>query len=78
MVFEKKPIAEGIVADVLDDAAAVGIRTGLLKLGGSERGIAGKQKRGDGGAPGQVDQLLVSEERVGTGGRGESKAGKRR
>ena len=33
-------LAEGIVAEVLDDASAIGVGVGLAKLGGSEVGVS--------------------------------------
>ena len=65
-------VAEGVVADVLDDAAAVGVGTGVLDLSGSESGVAAEEQRDDGGLPGEVDELLVGEQGVGTSGWGGS------
>ncbi len=58
-------VAEGIVAEVLNGAAAVGVAVGLLELGFSECGEALEQKRTDRLLPGEVDQLLMSLDRVG-------------
>jgi hypothetical protein len=67
-------VAKGVVADVLDDAAAVGVGAGVFDLGGGEVGVAALEERDDGGVPGEVDELLVGEERVGVGGAVEGKA----
>ena len=58
-------IAEGVVADVLDDAAAVGIGARVIELGRSEIGIAAEQQGNDGVFPGEIDELFVGEQRVG-------------
>ena len=55
-------VAEGVVADVLNDAAAVGVGAGVLKLRGSEGGVTAEEQRDDGVFPGEVDELLVGEE----------------
>jgi len=72
-------VAEGIVADVLDDAAAIGEGAGVLELGGGEGGVAAEQKRDDGALPGEIDELLVGEQGIGAGGalrgEGEQKQG---
>ena len=60
--------AQGIVAEVLDDASAVGIGAGLAELGGSEIGVALEQQRLDGVGPSEVDELLVGEDGVGVDG----------
>jgi hypothetical protein len=49
------------------DAAAVGVGAGVLDLGGSEVRIAALEQRDDGAFPGEIDELLVGEERVGVG-----------
>ena len=64
----KELVAEGVVADVLDDAAAVGVGTGVLDLLGREVRVAALEKGNDGAIPGEIDELLVGEERVGVGG----------
>ena len=65
MRLEKVKIAEGVVADVLNDAAAVGVGAGLVELGRGQAGIAGEQQGNDGVMPGEVDELLVGEQRIG-------------
>ena len=63
----KKLIAKRVVADVLDDAAAVGIGAGMLQLLGSQGWIAAQQQGNDAIFPGQIDQLFVGQNRVGSG-----------
>ena len=63
----EEPVAEGVVTDVLDDAAAVSVRTRVLELRGREGGITAEQKGNDGALPGEVDQLLMGEQGVGRG-----------
>jgi len=58
-------IAEWVIADVLNNAAAIGIGSGLFKIGGGEVGITAEEKGNDGIVPGKVDELLVREEGVG-------------
>jgi hypothetical protein len=57
-------IAEGVVAEVLDGAAAVGVGVCFLKLGLGEGREATEQKRADGLLPGKVDEFLVRLDRV--------------
>ena len=57
-------VAEGVVADVLDDAAAVRVGAGVLDFRGCERGVAAEQERDDGASPGEVDELLMGEHGV--------------
>jgi hypothetical protein len=45
-------VAEGVVAEVLDGAAAVGVAMGLLKLGVGEAGVLLEEKGADGLPPG--------------------------
>src|SRR5580704_6607148 len=58
-------VTEGVVAHVLNDTAAVRIGASAVELRGCETGIAAEQKRNDRILPGQVDELLMSEKRVG-------------
>jgi len=58
-------VAEGIVAKVLDGAATIGVRVGLLKLSLGKSRILLEQNRADGLLPGKVDQLLVGLDGVG-------------
>ena len=60
--------AEGVVADVLDDGAAVGVGVGFLDLVRRDGGIATAEQGDDVGLPGEVDDLLVREDRVGMSG----------
>ena len=60
----KEWIAEGVIADVLNDAAAVGVGASMLDLSGSERGVAREKQRDDGTLPGEVDELLMGEQRI--------------
>jgi hypothetical protein len=64
-------VAEGVVAEVLDGAAAVGVGVGLLELGLGESGEVLEQDGADGLLPGEVDELLVGLDGVGdaAGGR---------
>jgi hypothetical protein len=57
-------VAEGVVAEVLDGAAAVGVGVGFLKLGLGESREAMEQERADGLLPGEVDEFLVRLDRV--------------
>jgi hypothetical protein len=52
-------VAEGVVAEVLDGAASVGVGVSLLELGFGESGEAFEQERANRRLPGKVDQLLV-------------------
>ena len=62
-------VAEGVVAEVLNGAAAVGVGVGLLELGFGEGGVLFEKDGADGLLPGEVDQLLVGLDGVGDGGR---------
>ena len=57
-------VAEWVIADVLDDATAVGVGAGLFELGSSQGRIAAEQQRDDRVSPGEVDELLVSQQRI--------------
>ena len=59
-------IAEGVVADVLNDASAVGIGTGVFDFRGGERGVAREKQRDDGALPGEVNELLMGQQRIGS------------
>jgi hypothetical protein len=61
-------VAERVVADVLNDAATIGVGAGMLDLSGGEIRVAAEEQRDDGGLPGEVDELFVGEEGVGAGG----------
>ena len=52
-------ITEGIVAEVLNGATAVGVGVGLVELGFGHVGEALEEQGADGFLPGQVDELLV-------------------
>ena len=60
-------VAEGVVAEVLNGAAAVGVGVGLLELGFGEGGVVFEEDGADGLLPGEVDQLLVGLDGVGDG-----------
>jgi hypothetical protein len=62
-------VAEGVVAEVLNGAAAVGVGVGFLELGFGEGGIFLEEDGADGLLPGEVDQLLMGLDRVGNGWR---------
>jgi len=62
-------VAEGVVAEVLDGAAAVRVGVSLLELGFGEGGVLLEKNGPDGLLPGQVDQLLMGLDRVGYGWR---------
>jgi hypothetical protein len=66
----KERVAEGVVAEVLDGAAAIGVGVGLFELGLGKGGEALEQERTDGLLPGKVDELLVGLDRVGAAGPG--------
>jgi hypothetical protein len=57
-------VAEGVVADVLDEATAVSIGVGLPELGGGSRREAFQEQRRDLVMPKNIHQLLVREQRV--------------
>jgi len=62
-------VAEGVVAEVLNGAAAIGVGVGLLELGFGEGGVVFEENGANGLLPGQVDELLVGLDRVGDGRR---------
>jgi hypothetical protein len=62
-------VAEGVVAEVLDGAASVGVGVSFLELGFGEGGIVLEEYGPDGLLPGEVDQLLMALDGVGDGGR---------
>ena len=59
--------AEGIVADVLYEAAAVGVGVSFAEVGVSRAGVAGQQYRTNLVVPEHVDDLLMGEDGVGWG-----------
>jgi hypothetical protein len=61
----EEAVAEGVVAEVLDGAATVGVGVSLLELGLGEGGVVLEKDGPDGLLPGQVDQLLVALDGVG-------------
>jgi hypothetical protein len=68
-------VAEGIVAEVLNGAATVGVGVGFLKLGFGEGGVVLEEDGADGLLPGEVDELLMGLDGVGDGrGRGEDES----
>jgi hypothetical protein len=66
----EESVTEGIVAEVLDGAPAVGIGSGLLELGVGEVGEAFEQDRADGVLPREIDDGFVGLDRVWNAGRG--------
>jgi hypothetical protein len=52
-------VAEGVVAEVLNGTAAIGIGVRFLKLGFSKCGEVLEKDGTDGLLPGEVDELLV-------------------
>jgi hypothetical protein len=64
----EETVAEGVIAEVLDGAATVGVGVRLLQLGFGEGGVVFEKNGADGLLPGEVDQLLVSLDGVGDGG----------
>ena len=68
-------VAEGVVAEVLDGASAVGVAVGLLKLGVGQGGVLLEEKGADGLLPGEIDELLVSLDRIGNAGCGREEEG---
>jgi hypothetical protein len=65
----EKRVAEGVVAKVLNGAAAVRVGVSLLELGIGEGGVCLEENGPDGLLPGEVDQLLMGLDGVGYGGR---------
>ena len=63
-------VAEGVVADVLNDGSAIGVGVGFPDLVRRDAGIAAAKQRDDVGFPGEVDDLLMREDGVGGGGCG--------
>ena len=61
----ERHLAKGVVADVLDDAAAVGVGPGFFQLCLGQVRIAAEQQGNDGVVPGEVDQLLVRKQGIG-------------
>jgi len=62
-------VAEGVIAEVLDCAAAVGVGVCLLELDFCECGVVLEKYGPDGLLPCQVDQFLVTLDGVGDGWR---------
>src|ERR1039457_4531748 len=58
------PAAEGIVAEVLDNRATVGVSMRFADLIVRESGVTGQQERPDLVGPEQIDNLFVGENRV--------------
>jgi hypothetical protein len=61
-------VAEGVVAEVLNGAATVGVGVSFLELGFGEGGVVLEEKRTYGLLPGEVDELLMGLDGVGNGG----------
>jgi hypothetical protein len=66
----EKTIAEGVVAEVLDGTASVGISVCLAEVVFGKVGILFEEDGADGLLPGEVDELFVGLNRVGDAGRG--------
>ena len=60
----KRRIAEGIITDVLNDAATIGVSPSAVKVGGSQVGITAEQQWSDRVIPSEIDQLLVGEQGI--------------
>ncbi len=65
--IREEMVAEGVVADVLDEAAAVGVGVGGANLIVRRVGIAGEEHGAKLGLPEEIDDLLVGENGVGLG-----------
>ncbi len=63
----EEDVAEGVVAEVLDGTAAVGVGVGLLKLGFGEGGVVLEENGADGLLPGEIDELFVGLDGIGDG-----------
>ena len=61
----KEGIAERIVANVLNDTAAVGVGACLVKLRGGKAGIAAEEQGRDRLLPGEIDKLLMGQHGIG-------------
>jgi hypothetical protein len=62
-------VAEGIVAEVLNGAAAVGVAVSLLELGFGEGRESLEEERANGLFPGEVDEFLMGLDRIRNSGR---------
>ena len=62
-------VTEGVVAKVLNGAAAIGVGVGLLELGFGESGVLLEEDGADGLLPGEIDQLLMALDGIGDGWR---------
>jgi len=71
----EEPVAEGIVAEVLNGAATVGVGVGFLKLRFCEGGEFFEEEWANGLLPGEVDEGLVGLDRVGDCGDGREEQG---
>jgi hypothetical protein len=70
----EEDVAEGIVADVLDRTASVGIGTCCLEFRRSRVRVPAPQQRQNRILPGKVDQLFVSQQRIrASGGRSDKR-----
>ncbi len=63
----EQPVAERIVAHVLDHASGVCIGACSFQIGGGQVWIATEQQRNNRILPGEVDELLMREQGVGVG-----------
>lgn len=61
----EESIAEGIIAQVLNGTAAVGVRVGFVNLRFGEGWVTFEKERTNRLFPGKIDELLVSLDRIG-------------
>src|ERR1700761_6193826 len=66
----EEAIAEGVVAEVLNGGAAIGVAAGDAELGFGETGVTSEQEGPDGLLPCEVDELFVALDGVGGGREG--------
>ena len=66
-------VAEGVVAEVLNGAATVGVGVSFLELSFGEGGVSPEEEGADGLFPGEVDEFLMGLDGVGDGGGGGEK-----
>ena len=62
--IRERRVAKRIVADILYDTSAVCICASVLELSWGEAGITAKEQRDDRLLPGEINKLLVGEQRV--------------
>lgn len=74
----EETIAEGVIAEVLDSAATVGIAMRFLQLGFGEVGVVFEEDGTNRLLPGEIDELFVGLDRVGSARRGGENEGHER